>query len=179
MAFAVWITGVPGSGKSTIAKELAKSITVEILRLDDIRKYILPEKKYLKKTMNEKELNLTYRVLAVIACFLVKNGKNVVIDSTDSTGIGRKLARKLIKDFFVVQIKCPLRICEKREAEREDKAGIINLYKRVRAEKIRIPGFGKKYVEEKKPLALINSNKVSPQKAASAVLDRLKSLKVI
>ncbi|OQX22189.1 MAG: hypothetical protein BWK75_01430 [Candidatus Altiarchaeales archaeon A3] len=43
--FCIWLTGIPGSGKSTIAKELAdelkkKNISVQILRLDEIRKVV-------------------------------------------------------------------------------------------------------------------------------------------
>ena len=46
MPFAIWITGLPGSGKSTIAKELAKKIDAEILRLDEFRKKLVPNPKF-------------------------------------------------------------------------------------------------------------------------------------
>ncbi len=179
MAFAIWITGLPGSGKSTIAKELAKLLNIEILRMDTLRKSILPDYNGTDRTLTEEELSSTYRAIAQMAHTITKYGKSVIIDSTDSTGAGRALAKQLIKDFFVVQLKCPLSVREKREAEREDKAGIADLYKKARAGKLRIPGLGKRYVEEKSPLITIHSDKTSPEEAASAIVCKLKSLQTI
>lgn len=169
MSFAVWITGLPGSGKSAIAKLLKKKIKAEILRLDEIRKVITPKLKYSKE-----EREYVYRTLAYIAYVLVKNKVNVIVDATDNLGVGRKTLKKLWKKVFVVQLKCPINICIDREVKRKDKAGIVDLYKRVKKGKIKVPGLGQKYVYEKNPLILIETDKVSAELAASVIYQKLK-----
>lgn len=169
MTIALWITGLPGSGKSRIAKELKNKLKAEILRLDEIRKVITPRPKYSKE-----EREYVYRTLAYIAYVLVKNNVNVIVDATDNLGVGRKTLKKLIKNVFVVQLKCPIEICAQREMKRKDKAGIVDLYKRVKKKRIKVPGLGQKYVYEKNPLILIETDKVSAELAASVIYQKLK-----
>ena len=168
MSFAVWITGLPGSGKSAIAKLLKKKIKAEILRLDEIRQVITPKPSYSKE-----EREYVYRTLAYIAYVLAKKN-NVIVDATDNLGVGRKTLKKLMKNVFVVQLKCPVKICEEREIKRKDKAGIVDLYKRVKKREIKIPGLGQKYVYEKNPLILIETDKISAELAASVIYGKLK-----
>jgi len=147
---------------------LNKKIKAEILRLDEIRKVITPKPKYSKE-----EREYVYRTLAYIACVLVKNKINVIVDATDNSGIGRKTLKKLMKNVFVVQLKCPIKICAEREMKRKDKAGIIDLYKRAK-KGMKIPGLGQKYVYEKKPMIMIETDKVSADLAASVIYQKLK-----
>jgi adenylylsulfate kinase len=56
----VWITGLSGSGKSTIAKRLqdfllTNSINVEILNGDEIRKNLSPDLGY---TLQDRNINI-------------------------------------------------------------------------------------------------------------------------
>ncbi len=168
MTIALWITGLPGSGKSRIAKELKNKLKAEILRLDEIRQVITP-----KPTYSKEEREYVYRALAYIAHVLVKNNVNVIVDATDNLGVGRKTLKKLIKNFFVVQLKCPVKICAQREMKRKDKAGIVDLYKRTK-KGMKIPGLGQKYVYEKNPLILIETDKVSAGLAAKVIYQKLK-----
>ena len=51
MKFCLWITGLPGSGKSTITEKLEiflmqLNIEVLVLNLDEIRKFVTPEPTY-------------------------------------------------------------------------------------------------------------------------------------
>ena len=169
MTIVVLITGLPGSGKSRIAKELNKKLKAQILRLDEIRQIITPKPDY-----SREEREYVYRTLAYMAYVLAKNNVNVIVDATDNLNIGRTTLKRLMKDVFVVQLKCPIEICAKREMRRKDKAGIIDLYKRVKKGKIKIPGLGQKYVYEKKALILIETNKVNSDLAASIIYERIK-----
>lgn len=171
MSFALWITGLPGSGKSRIAKELNKKLKAHILRLDEIRQIITPKPNYSKE-----EREYVYRTLAYMAYILVKNNINVIVDATDNLNIGRQALKKLMKDVFVIQLKCPQEICAQREMKRNDKAGIIDLYKRAKKGKINIPGLGQKYIHEKNPFILIETHKINSDLAASIIYQKLKKV---
>ncbi|MFB0544716.1 MAG: adenylyl-sulfate kinase, partial [Asgard group archaeon] len=95
--FAVWITGIPASGKSTIAKVLKKAllrrkIHTQILDSDFIRKIITPNPKY-----TERERDFFYNVLAWIGKLLVDNRVNIIFAATAHKRIYRDKARKWIK----------------------------------------------------------------------------------
>ena len=52
--FVIWLTGLPGSGKTTIAKEVAKLLIekrfdVEVLDGDEMRKVLSPEAGFSKE----------------------------------------------------------------------------------------------------------------------------------
>ena len=54
MVFALWVTGLPGSGKSTIAKKVGRllkknKIPVVVLRLDEIRRQFVPRPRFTEK----------------------------------------------------------------------------------------------------------------------------------
>ena len=70
-SFAVWLTGLPASGKSTIAHELrprleALGLTVEVLESDAVRRILTPAATY-----SREERDLFYRALAFIGERLV------------------------------------------------------------------------------------------------------------
>ncbi|MFH0875674.1 MAG: adenylyl-sulfate kinase [archaeon] len=168
MSFALWITGLPGSGKSRIAKELNKKLKAQILRLDEIRQIITPKPNYSKE-----EREYVYRTLAYMAYILVKNNINIIVDATDNLNIGRQTLKKLMKDVFVVQLKCPVEICEERECKRKDNAGVVDLYERAK-KGMSIPGSGQEYIEEKNPFILIETDKINSDLAASIIYQKIK-----
>jgi len=180
--WAVWLTGLPGSGKTTIANELIKKfeqdkIKVEYLRMDEIRKILTPQKEY-----TEKERDYAYRALVSIGKFLTDNGINVLIDATAHKKVWRELARKLIQNFVEVYVKCPFEICITRETRRKDNLIVRNLYKkaleRMKSGK-RIVGLGEvigvdvDYEEPEKPELTIESDKLGPKESSEKILQFL------
>ena len=166
MGSVIWLTGIPGSGKSTIAKELKKlKPDITILRLDEIRKKITP-----KPTYTDKEREEVYSKLIEMAMFLDKEGKNVIIDATGHKRKWRNIARKGIKNFYEVWVRCPLGVCMKREASRKDNPTTANLYKKALKGEIKnLPGSGVPYEEPKKPDLIIDSDKVSASEVAKKI----------
>ena len=170
MPFAIWITGLPGSGKSTISKELAKKIDAKILRLDEFRKELIPDPKF-----TDKERTIVYTKLAERGFELSKK-KNIIFDATDNLNIGRKIAKQTIKKFFVIQIECPIKICEEREQKRTDKAGVQEIYNNARKGKIKLPGFNDTYIKEKKPLIIVNFEKLNPIDSAKLIFNKIRNI---
>ncbi len=177
----IWLTGLSGAGKTTICKELRllmekSGMKFEILRLDEIRQVITPD-----PTFSEQEKSFVYFSCAYIASILNKHNINVILDSVDGKGEGRKTARDIIPNFYVVSIDCPLEVCIERERYRTDRASIENLYERALMGQIRIAGVGYPYAEEKNPILRIRSDKLSPKEAAERIfkLFEPKNMKVV
>jgi adenylylsulfate kinase len=184
--WAIWLTGLPGCGKTTRAKELLNlldksKMKVQHLRMDEIRHIITPEKKY-----TEEEREYAYRSLVLIAKFLTESGVNVIIDATGHKKEWRNMARGLIPNFMEVYVKCPIEISMERESKRKDNLVMGNLYekalKRMKEGKD-IDGLGQMigidvpYEESEKPDLIIESNKLDPEESSELILQSLKKLK--
>ena len=107
MSWAIWITGVPGSGKSAIARAAAAELSadgirVQVLELDALRRTLTPEPTY-----DDTEREAVYRALVMIARTLTRAGRPVIIDAAAHRRAWRDLARASIGDFAEVQLTVP------------------------------------------------------------------------
>jgi len=80
--FAVWITGMPSSGKSSVTRELVHELNelgvpVLVLESDEIRAILTPEATY-----SPAERDRFYRTLVLIGALATRNGINVIFDAT-------------------------------------------------------------------------------------------------
>jgi adenylylsulfate kinase len=127
----VWFTGLSGSGKSTIATELAKILRrqgykVEVLDGDIVRKSFTRDLGYSRA---ERDKNI--RCIGFVANLLSRNGVIVLVSVLSPyRDIGEEVGRE-IGNFIEVYVKAPLEVCQERDVK--------GLYKRVRAGEI--PGF--------------------------------------
>lgn len=179
MPFAVWLTGLPGSGKSTIAGELIKILNnTEYLRLDEIRKKYVKEPKF-----TDEERELVYSKFIDEGASKIDQGRNVVYDATAHKLKWRSEARNRIRDFIEVYVKCPLESCVERESARSGGFVMANLYKRSLERKMtgkQIEGLGKvvgvdvPFEENKNVEIEIDSEKLKPKEAARAIFKELK-----
>ncbi len=170
--FAVWITGIPASGKSTIAKVLKKAlfrrkIYVQILDSDFIRKIITPNPKY-----TERERDFFYDVLAWIGSILVNNRVNIVFAATAHKRAYRDKARINISKFLEVYCDCPKHIAIKRDPK--------GLYKMaLKGEISNLPGLQTPFEKPLKYHLRIDTHEQTPEKNVSMIIKELKRLKYI
>lgn len=116
-AWTVWVTGLPGSGKSTIARRLhaklnSRGVASYVLSTDELRKVITPSPSY-----SEDERERVYATAVYIAKMLNENGVNVILDATGNLRKYRDLARRELQKIAIVYAYCPLEVCIMREKE--------------------------------------------------------------
>lgn len=178
MNFCLWITGLPGSGKSTIVHELEQMLSKSnihpiVLNLDSIRKVLTPEPQY-----TDEERNLVYRSLVLMAQLLVDHGeKNVIIDATGNRRSFRDLAGRLIPEFAEVYVKCPLETCKTREDSRSNQLVQKDLYRKAEKGQLKgqLPGVSVAYEEPENPDLLVDSNALSPRESARKIMAYIQS----
>jgi adenylylsulfate kinase len=168
LAFAIWLTGLPASGKSTIVAELkpqleALGLVVEVLESDEVRRVLTPTATY-----SDAERDLFYRALVFTGQKLVSHGVAVVFDATASRRAYRDFARSVIPRFIEVSVECPLATCMER-----DKKGTY--LKGRRGDSLTVPGLQSPYEAPTKPDLRIDSTTATSSDAARQILDLVKA----
>ncbi|MCW5799033.1 MAG: adenylyl-sulfate kinase [Nitrospira sp.] len=166
--FALWLTGLPASGKSSIVARLLPKLasldmTAEVLESDAVRRILTPEASYSKE-----ERDLFYRALGFMGARLLARGVNVIIDATASRRAYREFARTLIPDLLEVSVECPLQVCMER-----DKKGT---YRRgLQGESSTVPGLQEPYEAPLSPDLTINTTELLPDAAADQIVRLIRS----
>ncbi|MFW6147935.1 MAG: adenylyl-sulfate kinase [Thermodesulfobacteriota bacterium] len=178
MNFCLWITGLPGSGKSTIAREVEEllsnsGIETIILSMDQIRTIITPEPAY-----TDQERDIVYRSLVMMAKLLVEHsGKGVIIDATGNRRSFRGLARELIPEFAEIYVSCPVEVCQAREPLRQSREIQPDLYKKAKQGRLEggLPGVSAPYEEPESPELKVQSDVLTPRESATKITNYVKS----
>lgn len=115
--FTVWLTGLSGSGKSTIAQALAASLTargcrVEILDGDEMRSHL---SRGLGYTREDRDVNIAR--IAYVAALLTKHGAAVITAAISPYADARRKAREHIGTFIEVYVRCSLPTLVARDAK--------------------------------------------------------------
>ena len=113
----VWITGLPSSGKSSLAaavheRLLAGGIASCVLDGDDVRQALVPTPGYTPQQRND-----FYRTLAVLAVMLARQGLVVLVAATAHRRAHRDQARAATPHFLEVYVNTPLDECERRDTK--------------------------------------------------------------
>ena len=164
--FALWITGMPASGKSSVAQELVKKmreygVPVVVLESDRMRTVLTPHATY-----EEGERDRFYQTLVFIGDIIAKNGVNVIFDATANRRAYRERARLLIPRFLEVYVQCPLEVCISRDPK--------GIYRRAKkGETSTVPGLQSPYEPPLNAEVLLDCRN-PPDASAEQILDKLK-----
>ncbi|MGB6464500.1 MAG: adenylyl-sulfate kinase [Nitrosotalea sp.] len=168
-SLAIWITGLPASGKTTIATLLenhlkSKNIPVMILDGDEIRKTLSKDLGFSPE--DRKEHN---RRVIEIAKLLVKNGIITIIPLISPYRETRELARKEIPNFVEIYTKTSLETCIKRDPK--------GLYKKAQKGEIQnMTGLQSPYEEPQNPEIILETEKSTPEQCLDTIIKKLEEL---
>lgn len=170
--FVIWLTGLPASGKSSLALALKEELECDhihtiILDVNNLRQLLTPEPEY---TDNERQW--LYQAIVGLATLLSCNGDNVIIAATGNRRLYREQARRQITRFAEVYVQCPLEVCQERDEKgqflRDEENGADS-----------VPGIGVAYERPFAPEVIVETVTQSPRKAARSVITILHLEKII
>ena len=170
--FVVWLTGLPGSGKTTIAKELQPKLQgmgwpVEVLDGDEIRQNL---SKGLGFSREDRETHL--KRVTYVAKLLSRNGVAVIAAFISPYRNIREYARKETTNFLEVFVKCSLDTCAKRDPK--------GLYKKASSGQIKdLTGPQDLYEDPLSPDLVVDTEALNVAESADLIMNKLRSLKLI
>jgi adenylylsulfate kinase len=163
MSFAVWLTGLPASGKSAIAKALlgelhARGVDPAVLESDVLRTQLTPFPRY-----DEAERDYLYKTLAHLGAFLVQHDTAVIFDATANKRAYRDAARRDIARFAEVFVDTPLEVCVARDPKGLYRPGATKM----------LPGVQAPYEIPLAPELVVRGDQGTPGEAAAAIIGLL------
>jgi adenylyl-sulfate kinase len=167
--FVLWMTGLPASGKSTLAGLIKKKLEseygryVELLDGDEVRKGLSSDLGLSREDREEHARRVSY-----LAKVLARNGVISVVALISPYRSSRQRARELIGegDFVEVYVKASLATCEKRDPK--------GLYARARRGEIdNMTGIQDPYEAPIFPEIVVDTEKATPEASAEELIDSL------
>jgi len=135
------ICGLPGVGKSTLAKNLASQINARVLSSDEIRKDLFPNPTY-----SAFERKLVYDVMILAAKYLKDVKVNCILDATFNRENSRMEVKERLglddKQFHILECFCPEEIAISRLESRKDDYSDATIEVYLRMKKIYEPVMG-------------------------------------
>jgi adenylyl-sulfate kinase len=171
--FTVWLTGLPASGKTTLAATLAVSIgespqPVSVLDGDAMRQgmnaglgFSLEDRRIAVRRAGERAVALARAGHVVLVAMVspIRKDRAAVRRLHDQEGIA----------FVEVWVSTPLAVCARRDPKR--------LYHRARhGELTQVTGVDSPYEQPTRPAVAVTTEYLSPVEAADRVLTALQSL---
>ncbi len=172
--YVVWLTGLSGSGKSTIASLLEKQLIsggylAYVLDGDNVRHGLNRDLGFTEEDRTE-----NIRRIGEVAALFASAGVIVISSFISPYIAGRHAARQTVGNnmFVEVFLDTPLNECEKRDPK--------GLYRKARAGEIsNFTGVDAPYENPEDPELILETHKLSPSQSVEIIKNYLKSKGVI
>lgn len=167
--FAIWFTGLPSSGKTTLACLLQKKIQdlgfqVEHLDGDEVRQKLTKDLGFSKEDRDE-----NIRRIAYVAKLLTRVGAVPIISAISPYRSLRDYARKEIGNFVEVYVHCPVEVCIQRDVK--------GLYKKaLKGEIAQFTGISDPYEPPLSPEIMVDTSQATADGCIEAILRKLEEL---
>ena len=165
----IWLSGISGSGKSTIANELEKKLYENnflsyLLDGDNIR---IGLNKDLGFTDDDRKENI--RRISEVSRLMLDAGLIVITAFISPFKEERQLAKSLVleENYFLVHVDCSVEKCEERDVK--------GLYKKARAGEIKnFTGIDSPYEVPENPNLIVNTEKENVDESVEKIFNAIK-----
>jgi adenylyl-sulfate kinase len=170
--YTLWLTGLSGAGKTTIAVELEKRLRalnarVERLDGDTVREGLTRDLGFSKEDRDKNIERVTF-----VAKLLSRNGVGVVLSFISPYREARDKARQETTNFIEVHVNAPLQTCIDRDVK--------GLYAKAIAGEVKnFTGISDPYEEPLNPELVLNTHELSLDESVAKILEYLTSRKLL
>jgi adenylyl-sulfate kinase len=170
--FTIWLTGLSGAGKSTIAEILDQRLReagaeVELLDGDVVRTHL---SKGLGFSKEDRDTNI--RRIGFVCELLSRHGVIAITAAISPYRAVRDEIRARIGDFVEVYVECPLEVVAERDVK--------GLYRKALAGEIpNFTGVSDPYEPPLAPEVTVNSSRETPLESAGRILATLERLGLV
>jgi adenylylsulfate kinase len=167
--FTIWLTGLPSSGKSTLATLLhdalvTRGLAVEVLDGDEVRRHLTKDLGFTKEDRDE-----NIRRVAYVAKLLTRVGAVAIAATISPYRDMRAQARAEIGNFVEIHVNCSLAVCMQRDVK--------GLYaSAMRGDIKNFTGISDPYEAPLNPEVVVNTAKESAEESMTVILERLAAL---
>lgn len=167
--FVIWLTGLPGSGKTTIARGLEKTLKAKGVKLetfdgDEVRRNLSKGLGFSKEDRDTHNKRVIY-----VSKLLARNGVNSIISLISPYRSTRAYAREQLPKFVEVYLKCSIEECISRDPK--------GLYKKALAGEItNMTGIQDPYEEPINPEVTLDTENDTSEQNIQKVLQKLQNL---
>lgn len=166
LGYTFWLTGLSGSGKSTVATALlaklnASGLQCEILDGDIVRKHISSDLGFSPKDRETNVLRVGY-----ICNLLNKHGVNTIVALISPCNETRNKLRNSLANFIEIYVNCSLEECIKRDPK--------GLYKKaLSGEILEFTGISSPYETPHNPDITLKTSVEDVEQSVQKILDYL------
>jgi len=168
--FAVWFTGLPAAGKTTLAEALARELrasgrSVELLDGDVVRTHL---SKGLGFSKEDRDTNI--RRIGFVAQLLARNGVIALCAAISPYRAVRDEVRSMIGSFVEVYVDAPLEVCEQRDPK--------GLYAKARAGTVKgVTGVDDPYEAPVNPEVVCRTSEETVEQSVARIMAAIRSRK--
>lgn len=170
--FVLWLTGLPGAGKTTLATRLAALLRaqgqrVEVLDGDEVRQHLSPDLGFSRADRDANILRIGY-----VAQLLERNGVVTIVAAVSPYAAARDRVRARVRRFVEVHVDCSLA-----ELRRRDPKG---LYRRADAGELPgLTGVSDPYEPPAAPEVHVDTERRSVDQSVTAIVEYLAAQRLV
>lgn len=161
----IWMTGLSGSGKTTIAKQLVDELEKRLKRVEYLDGDVVRESFCADLGFSKEDRDENIRRVSFVSSYLSKHSY-VICAFISPYKAARLKAQQMNNNFIEVFVDAPLSVCEKRDVK--------GLYKKARSGEIKgFTGIDDPYEAPSHPDIHIKTDEQTVEESVQTILDYL------